>query len=647
MREAGCRIFISYRRKDTSGFVGMVNAILKDRYLLGGVFLDTKLEPGPFPAQLEQAIEDCDIFLVFIGKKWLVRDKYRRRRIDQPDDWVRREIKLALALGKLVVPVLVDGARMPAGAVLPEDIRALADQQAFEIHGLNERDVEAMAEAVLARAGCPVVRQGGGEAMADLAAEIRRLSTALEERGLVSYISGGSKLKREGGDRLVEGDIEAVREILGRIERRQKRVLLSLCAGIALVFAVVPLNLYRLRGGSAKLAAAARAYIGEHRQSPEGVAKPVALALHALARSRTREAEEALHEAMQFAQGSALEGHGGRVNAVSFSPDGTYLITASDDGTAILWDSSTYEVRDSLAHPPRTASVALSRSGAFAATAGGSVIRTWRTDESTRKMTPWLDPFPAKAIARISFLNDRSLLSAGEDGQLIQWDLRSALPKPMPGRARGVVRTLAVQPGKDAAVTGGVEGVELWDLAAESRRPVPVSENHQVNDLAFSRDGRQLAIATAQGAVFLWDMETWRARNRLVHGGASSSVNAVAFNAVGDRLVSAEASGNAHLWDLAAGKDILTLRAASEGPLTGASLPHYSNAALSHRVALAGASGVVRIYNLDLESLRDEATELVKRQQPSFTKEECGSYFRRAGCAALPSGRWAYFFFAR
>jgi WD40 repeat protein len=124
-------------------------------------------------------------------------------------------------------------------------------------------------------------------------------------------------------------------------------------------------------------------------------------------------------------------------------------------------------------------------------------------------------------------------------------------------------------------------------------------------------------------------------------------VNAVAFNAVGDRLVSAEASGNAHLWDLAAGKDILTLRAASEGPLTGASLPHYSNAALSHRVALAGASGVVRIYNLDLESLRDEATELVKRQQPSFTKEECGSYFRRAGCAALPSGRWAYFFFAR
>jgi tetratricopeptide (TPR) repeat protein len=87
------------------------------------------------------------VLLAIIGPDWVTTTRDGRRRLDDPDDWVRREIVTSLGLGRVVVtPVLVGGAPLPAADELPEDLRALPARQAVEVRP-GERfddDVEAL-----------------------------------------------------------------------------------------------------------------------------------------------------------------------------------------------------------------------------------------------------------------------------------------------------------------------------------------------------------------------------------------------------------------------------------------------------------------------------------------------------------------------
>jgi TIR domain len=67
-----------------------------------------------WPSALEKAISAADVVIVVIGPGWIsAQGDWGRRRIDQPDDWVRREIELALGSGKPTLPVLVGDTAMP------------------------------------------------------------------------------------------------------------------------------------------------------------------------------------------------------------------------------------------------------------------------------------------------------------------------------------------------------------------------------------------------------------------------------------------------------------------------------------------------------------------------------------------------------
>lgn len=92
------------------------------------------IAPGEQFAQvIEQVLARADAALVLIGPRWLERDAAGARRIDQPDDFVRREVAQALRQKITVLPLLVDGAAMPAAAQLPADIAGLTDYNALDL----------------------------------------------------------------------------------------------------------------------------------------------------------------------------------------------------------------------------------------------------------------------------------------------------------------------------------------------------------------------------------------------------------------------------------------------------------------------------------------------------------------------------------
>ena len=93
------------------------------------------IRPGfDFVDVIEFAVQQADVLLAVIGTSWLHSiDSNGNRRLDNPEDFVRREIASALESNIRVIPVLVEGAQMPRSIDLPDDIKPLARRNAIEI----------------------------------------------------------------------------------------------------------------------------------------------------------------------------------------------------------------------------------------------------------------------------------------------------------------------------------------------------------------------------------------------------------------------------------------------------------------------------------------------------------------------------------
>jgi hypothetical protein len=74
------------------------------------------------------------VLLALIGDRWLtITDEDGQRRLDDPNDFVRVEIEAALTRNVRVIPILVEGARMPRAAQLPPSLARLVRRQALEL----------------------------------------------------------------------------------------------------------------------------------------------------------------------------------------------------------------------------------------------------------------------------------------------------------------------------------------------------------------------------------------------------------------------------------------------------------------------------------------------------------------------------------
>jgi hypothetical protein len=144
-------IFVCYRRDDSAGHAGRLFDRLKQQYGHASVFWDVSgsIEPGePFDRAIERATSQCDVLLAVIGRQWLTStDATGKRRLDDPNDFVRLEVGAALARDVPVVPVLVQRAVMPRAEDLPQELRPLARRQAIELtDGRWDSDVSELIE---------------------------------------------------------------------------------------------------------------------------------------------------------------------------------------------------------------------------------------------------------------------------------------------------------------------------------------------------------------------------------------------------------------------------------------------------------------------------------------------------------------------
>lgn len=135
-------VFISYRRIEAAAYARGLYDRLAARFSREKVFLDMENVPWgeDFVEAIKSAADSCAVMIALISREWLRKDAGGPGEVD---DYVRLEVVTALGRKIRVIPILIQGASMPAPKELPEDLTPLVRRNALALSDTRwERDVE-------------------------------------------------------------------------------------------------------------------------------------------------------------------------------------------------------------------------------------------------------------------------------------------------------------------------------------------------------------------------------------------------------------------------------------------------------------------------------------------------------------------------
>ncbi|MEL7032036.1 MAG: TIR domain-containing protein [Pseudomonadota bacterium] len=197
------KVFISYRRADSQHAVDRLYAGLSRQMAepKRDIFMDVDNIPlgVDFEDHLSSKVAECETLLCVIGPNWL---SEIQARAEDPKDFVRIEIEAALKRGIPVVPILLDGAPVPAEHQLPPSIRALSRRNGTEIRRATfEANVETLARGLGLKESAQVQKSG-------VSAPSKRSSS----RGMIAAVSILALIS--GGAGVWFGDLFGIQRLL-------------------------------------------------------------------------------------------------------------------------------------------------------------------------------------------------------------------------------------------------------------------------------------------------------------------------------------------------------------------------------------------------------------------------------------------------
>ncbi|KAJ7861893.1 hypothetical protein B0H13DRAFT_1726283 [Mycena leptocephala] len=278
------------------------------------------------------------------------------------------------------------------------------------------------------------------------------------------------------------------------------------------------------------------------------------------------------------AVGTPLEGHTDWVHSVAFSPDGTRIVSGSDDETIRIWNAATGEAVGTPleGHTHWVRSVAFSPDGTrIVSGSDDETIRIWNAATGEAVGTP-LEGH-TDSVCSVAFSPDGTRIVSGSDDETIRiWNAATgeAVGTPLEGHTHSV-RSVAFSPDGTRIVSGSDdETIRIWNAATGEAVGTPLEgHTHWVRSVAFSPDGTRIAVGTP--------LE-----------GHTDSVCSVAFSPDGTRIVSGSGDKTIRIWNAATGEAVGT-------PLEGHTDWVYSVAFSPDGTQIVSGSGdkTIRIWN--------------------------------------------------
>ena len=215
-----------------------------------------------------------------------------------------------------------------------------------------------------------------------------------------------------------------------------------------------------------------------------------------------------------------LRGHDASVNSVSFSPDGSKIVSGSADNTVRVWDSNT----------------------------GSELMRQRVGLLGTRVMS-------------VSFSPDGSKIVFGSaDNKVRVWDSNTRDEHILFSRRMHIGRVTSVDWHGNKIVSGSWDKtVRVWDSQTEALIHELTGHTEWVNSVAFSPDGSRIVSGSLDNTVRVWDSQTGAELMRLRVGLLGSDVNSVSFSPDGSKIVSGSDDETVRVWDSNTGDELMRL----------------------------------------------------------------------------------------
>ncbi len=314
------------------------------------------------------------------------------------------------------------------------------------------------------------------------------------------------------------------------------------------------------------------------------------IALEALKRSRTPEAEAALR--LAYDGDAVLQGHTSFVTSASFSPDGQQIVSASGDYTVRIWDAQTGECVDTLeGHTDFVRSASFSPDGQRIVSASDdNTVRVW--DAESGECIDTLEGH-TYYVTSASFSPDgQRIVSASEDGTIRIWDAESGICLQMLKGHTSSVKSASFSPDGQRIVSASNDNtIRIWD--AQTGECVDTLEGHTdfVRSASFSPDGQRIVSASYDKTVRIWDAQTGKCISKLE--GHTYYVNSASFSPDGQRIVSASWDSTIRIWDAESGECISKLEGHTSQVYSASFSPD------GQRIVSASDDNTVRVWDAE------------------------------------------------
>jgi WD40 repeat protein len=217
-------------------------------------------------------------------------------------------------------------------------------------------------------------------------------------------------------------------------------------------------------------------------------------------------------DANSFRPRKTLKGHTDRVWGLSFSSNGKLLASASSDKTAKLWDMDTAQVKATLRHPHYVYQVAFLK-GDKLLVSGSDALRVW--DFETAKETTVKKRKGWDEVSLLAVSPDRKTVAFAPDGkhtkpQVILWDIRTRRERPGPDLKGQIASSLAFSPDGRMLAVGIPDRAVLWNVGEPKKKAVLDGHYGPPDPLVFGPDSSTLASGDYEGTIRLWDLKARR-----------------------------------------------------------------------------------------------------------------------------------------